>query len=407
MPASAGDGTALIFSVNNQPQQVLKRSANDGGVTSDVTSTTTLADYLRLHQQLPGTKTMCREGMCGACVVTVTSQNPATGQMESRAVNSCMVPIKACQDWQIETVEGIGNRRDGYHPVQARLAHMNGTQCGYCSPGMVMSMYSLLKSNGKVSPEEVEQAMDGNLCRCTGYRPILDAFKTFDKDADDKTKRLVADIEETAGCHGRSGGSCQPTVACAGCPRAAALTSAKDDWRLPTTLQQALSDLSNMTVGDKSVRLVAGNTSMHASGVLDKYDAPSDGYISLLKIPELRAIKRPANGSNCRIIHDAPRAVFGAAVTLSELIEELKLLSKTAGYRHCAEMVKHLQLVANTPVRNAGTWAGNLMIKRSERDERSNPRPVTTQAGCWGSRPRLHDFDLRMNSTSTSRRHLP
>ena len=81
---------------------MVKRAVRDGGVPTDVTSTTTLADYLRQHQQLPGTKTMCREGMCGACVVNVTSVNPATGRQESRAVNSCMVPIKACQDWKIE-----------------------------------------------------------------------------------------------------------------------------------------------------------------------------------------------------------------------------------------------------------------------------------------------------------------
>ena len=90
-----------------------KRASNDEAVPSDVTATTTLADYLRQHRQLPGTKTMCREGMCGACVVNVTSVNPATGQTESRAVNSCMVPIKACQDWKIEVnYTYAGMRRD-------------------------------------------------------------------------------------------------------------------------------------------------------------------------------------------------------------------------------------------------------------------------------------------------------
>ena len=361
---SPGSDAAVTFSINSQPHQVLKRPADDDAISTDITATTTLAEYLRQHQQLPGTKTMCREGMCGACVVNVTSVNPATGKPESRAVNSCMVPLQACRDWNIETVEGIGNRKDGYHTVQARLAHMNGTQCGYCSPGMVMSMYSLLKSGAQVTAEQVEQTMDGNLCRCTGYRPILDAFKTFTTDTDDETKKIVRDIEEAAGCHGNTKGPCRGT--CAGCPRAtpAALSSRDGDWSLPTSLPRAISELSSRSVGATTVRLVAGNTS---TGVLDKYDPPAGAYISLLKIPELRVIKRPEPMPKGRWSGGSGGAVFGAAVTLSELIVELDRLASSAGYRHCAEMARHLRLVANTPVRNAATWAGNLMIKYKHR----------------------------------------
>ncbi|XP_043236080.1 indole-3-acetaldehyde oxidase-like isoform X1 [Amphibalanus amphitrite] len=361
-PTNAANDAAVSFSINSQPHKVLKRAAGDDVGSDDVTSTTTLAEYLRRHQQLPGTKTMCREGMCGACVVNVTSVNPATGKPESRAVNSCMVPLQACGDWSIQTVEGIGNRKDGYHPVQARLAHMNGTQCGYCSPGMVMSMYSLLQSKGQPTPEQVEQAMDGNLCRCTGYRPILDAFKTFTGETDDSTKKLVRDIEEAAGCHGSSGANCKGT--CAGCPRArTALTPAGSTWRVPSSLPQALADLSGLSVGGKTIRLVAGNTS---TGVLDKYEAPADGYVSLLKIPELREVTGPEPAARSGRWNSSG-AVFGAAVTLSQLITELEKLSGSAGYRHCAEMARHLRLVANTPVRNAATWAGNLMIKYKHR----------------------------------------
>ena len=104
-----------------------------------------------------------------------------------------------------------------------------------------------------------------------------------------------------------------------------------------------------------------------STGVLDKYEAPADAYISLLKIPELRVIQRPQPAAQGRWSGGSSGAVFGAAVTLSELIAELEELSKTAGYRHCAEMARHLRLVANTPVRNAATWAGNLMIKYKHR----------------------------------------
>ena len=103
------------------------------------------------------------------------------------------------------------------------------------------------------------------------------------------------------------------------------------------------------------------------TGVLDKYDVPSDGYISLLKIPELRAVKRPGEQKS-RFASSSDGAVFGAAVSLSELIKELDHLSRTPGFRHCAQMARHLRVVANTPVRNAATWAGNLMIKYKHRE---------------------------------------
>lgn len=93
----------------------------------------------------------------------------------------------ACDGLDITTIEGIGNRKIGYHLLQQRLNKLNGSQCGYCSPGMIVNMYSMLKAaDGQLSMIDIERSFGGNICRCTGYRPILDAFKSFASDADRK-----------------------------------------------------------------------------------------------------------------------------------------------------------------------------------------------------------------------------
>lgn len=95
------------------------------------------------------------------------------------ALNACLTPVCAMHGLHVITVEGIGNVANGLHPVQERIAKSHGSQCGFCTPGIVMSMYTLIRNNQVPSMDEMEVAFQGNLCRCTGYRPIIEGFKTL------------------------------------------------------------------------------------------------------------------------------------------------------------------------------------------------------------------------------------
>ena len=110
--------------------------------------------------------------------MVVSQWNPTTKKTYHASVNACLAPLVSVDGKHVITIEGIGNTKKP-HPTQERIAKSNGSQCGFCTPGIVMSLYALLRNDSDPSEHDVEEAFDGNLCRCTGYRPILDAAQTF------------------------------------------------------------------------------------------------------------------------------------------------------------------------------------------------------------------------------------
>jgi aerobic-type carbon monoxide dehydrogenase small subunit (CoxS/CutS family) len=148
----------LNFIVNNHP------------VSLQIRSDEILADVLRDHLGLKGTKISCREGECGACTVW----------LDGEPVNSCLIPAAKVEGRSITTIEGLGNVEKP-HPVQKRLAEYGGSQCGFCSPGFVMSAAALLRDHPNASREEIIEGLAGNLCRCTGYVKIIKAVESLTK----------------------------------------------------------------------------------------------------------------------------------------------------------------------------------------------------------------------------------
>lgn len=126
-----------------------------------------LVDVLREKLDLTGTKKGCATGDCGACSVI----------LDGRLVDSCMVLAVAAEGKSILTIEGVA-RNGNLHPIQQALLEKHGVQCGYCTPGMVMAAKALLDENPHPTEEEIRTGISGNLCRCTGYKHIVDAIQT-------------------------------------------------------------------------------------------------------------------------------------------------------------------------------------------------------------------------------------
>lgn len=144
----------------------IKLVVNEKSYTLDVEPSERLIDALRNRLGLLGTKEGCGEGECGACTVI----------MDGKTVNSCLVLAAQANGSVLTTIEGVGNRRSP-HPVQKAFVEVGAVQCGFCTPGMVLSAKNLLDKKPKPSDAEIGIAMSGNLCRCTGYDKILRAVK--------------------------------------------------------------------------------------------------------------------------------------------------------------------------------------------------------------------------------------
>ena len=140
----------------------------------DLDPTRTILQYLREDLHYTGTKEGCAEGDCGACTV-VLGELADDSTLTLRAVNSCIQFLPTLDGKQLFTVESLSKHDAPLHPVQKAMVECHGSQCGFCTPGFVMSLFALYKSKQDPARKDIDEALAGNLCRCTGYRPIIDA----------------------------------------------------------------------------------------------------------------------------------------------------------------------------------------------------------------------------------------
>lgn len=279
----------------------------------------TVLNYLRDHRRRCGTKEGCASGDCGACTVTLAREE--NGEMVYETANSCLTFVSSLQGKQLITVEDL-KQGATLHPVQQAMVDCHGSQCGFCTPGFVMSLFTLQKNSKGWQHKQAEQALAGNLCRCTGYRPIIDAARqacekpqpdSFQQQATTTAKRLSA-LKNTA---------------------VQMLTLNGNTCFVPKTIAQ----LTQLLEENPQAKLLAGGTDL-ALQVTQQYRT-LPVMIALEQIEELKI---------CQITpHDI---VLGAAVSL----------------QHCYRLLANeipsfsvmLERFASLQIRHQGTLGGNI-----------------------------------------------
>jgi xanthine dehydrogenase small subunit len=291
---------------------------NGRRVETAVGGATTLLHWLRARG-LTGTKEGCAEGECGACAVAVRRAD-AHGRPRFEPINSCLVPLASLHDASVVTVEGIAAADGALHPVQEAMVRAGGSQCGYCTPGFVVSLFCEYYRPGRTAFDP--ESIGGNLCRCTGYRPIADVGRALPAPAagDPRLAELARPLPR---------------------PSRVDITSGGERFMRPTSLD----DLFRMLRYSPAATLMAGGTDLMV-GVTQNGDR-HDTVISLAALPELRRFEATDEAF-----------VLGAGLPLSDIEERLRAAGAPGDIPMLSQL---LPLFSSRLIRNQATVGGNLM----------------------------------------------
>ncbi len=283
---------------------------NDRLVRSDAPLGTVILDVIRYHEQLPGTKIGCREGDCGACTVLVGELKD--DRVEYRSMTSCLLALANVHGRHIVTVEGLN--MDTLSPVQQAMVDESGTQCGFCTPGFVVSLSGCCLSGQAITQELAIRAIDGNICRCTGYKSI------------ERAAGIIADQLQKKDAN-------DPI-----------------DWSVKNGFLPSY--FSGIKDRLKTIPPAPPVRAMHASplaGGTDLYVQKHD----TMHHAEIRSVFNDEGLKGIRIEGD--QCIIGGACTAADLLnsEELNTFFPS--------LEKNLLLVSSTPIRNMGTLAGNFV----------------------------------------------